>query len=95
MQLKKDQKSLARKLGYSNVSSQFAIEDDYNPVWEDIDYESDDEFEYEARWRENEKVNGDRQVTTISKKELKATGINRQRQYAKVYTEISTRISIN
>jgi hypothetical protein len=29
------------------MGGQFAIKDDKNPAWEDIEYESDDDAEYE------------------------------------------------
>jgi hypothetical protein len=37
----KDWKILARELGYSEVGGLFAVEDDGNPAWEDIEYEEE------------------------------------------------------
>ena len=76
---------MARSLGVGDIGGQFAVLDDGNPVWEDIDYDSNEEYEYESRWRENEKENGDAVVTTaLDKKELEKAGVNHQRQFAKV-----------
>jgi hypothetical protein len=56
------------------------IEDDGNLAWEDIEYESDCEFEYEMRWKADEKENGEKSIEARDPKELKSSGYNRQRQ---------------
>lgn len=54
----KDWKTVATNLGVGEIGGSYAKEDDGNPVWEDIEYESDFEYEYEARWKADEKANG-------------------------------------
>jgi hypothetical protein len=39
--------------------------DDGNPVWEDIEYEEENELEFEQMWRNDEKENGDREVMNV------------------------------
>jgi hypothetical protein len=47
------------------VGGQFATVDDGNPVWEDIEYEVENELEFEQMWRNDEKENGDREVMNV------------------------------
>jgi hypothetical protein len=77
------------------MGGQFAIKDDKNPAWEDIEYESDDDAEYEKMWRNDEKVNNEREVKGEDTKDLKSAGIHVYRQFLEVrLLLISTRISI-
>ena len=46
---------MARRLGHGDHDG--AICDDGSDLWEDIEYESEDDAEFEAIWRENERVN--------------------------------------
>jgi hypothetical protein len=39
--------------------------DDGNPVWEDIEYEEENELEFEQMWRNDEKENGDGEVMNV------------------------------
>ncbi len=51
------------------------MEDDGNPAWIDIDYESDDNAAFEARWRADEDKNNENlKVINVNQKELKEWG---------------------
>lgn len=82
-------------MGVGEIGGQFAKVDDGNLAWEDVEYDSDEEFEFESRWRDNEKVNGEAEVTTnLDKKGFAVAGAKGHHQYATVFTEISIKISI-
>jgi hypothetical protein len=50
-QVGKDWKTLARELGYSEVSGLFAVENEGNPAWEDIEYEEENAAQFEEMWK--------------------------------------------
>jgi hypothetical protein len=50
---------LQASLGLGKVGGFYAVEDDGNPAWEDIDYESDEDLEFEQRWKDDERRNGE------------------------------------
>jgi FAD/FMN-containing dehydrogenase len=54
--------------------------DDGNPVWEDIEYESENDHEFEKRWKDDEKENNEGTWDDFNKKELTSTGFDRQKQ---------------
>jgi hypothetical protein len=55
----KDWKSIARELGYREIGGLFAVDDDGNPAWEDVEYEEENAAQFEDMWREEEKMNGE------------------------------------
>jgi hypothetical protein len=72
----KDWKTVAKNLGYGTEGGLYTTQDDNNPAWEDIEYESENEHEFESRWREDEKFNQDGEVKTKDIKDLESYGHN-------------------
>jgi hypothetical protein len=85
--LGKDWKSVAKTLGYGKAGGQFAVKDDGNPIWEDIEYESDDEYEFECMWRADEEFNNEGKVEIKpADKDLESERANTQMQIVKVFS---------
>jgi hypothetical protein len=87
----KDAKSVATQLGWGDEGGLYAMTDDRNLAWEDIDYESDNEYEFEMRWRQDERANNDPMPEALSKEELTSSGINAK----KAFNQVSNKITIN
>ncbi|TEY17489.1 hypothetical protein BOTCAL_2179g00010 [Botryotinia calthae] len=52
-----DWKSVATSLGWGDYGGQFAVVNDNNSVWEDIEYEKEYDGVYETLWKDNEAFN--------------------------------------
>ncbi|KAH8650262.1 hypothetical protein BGZ60DRAFT_421926 [Tricladium varicosporioides] len=85
----KDWKSVARASGYGEFGGVFAVEDDNNSAWEDIEFEKDNEFEFEQMWRKNEAINHDPTVEDIgSVTELEVRGTATKKNHIKNMSHI-------
>ncbi len=62
----------------------FVVDDDGNPAWEDIEYESENEIEFEQLWRANERRNNEGDVRSESLKDLKSASRDQQDQWFQV-----------
>jgi len=80
----KDWRTVARTLGYGEAGGLYAIVDDDNPVWEDIEYEAEDDYEFERRWKEDEKQNNEGVWTARDDKDLQLAGFDRQEKAVQV-----------
>jgi hypothetical protein len=80
----KDAKTVARSLGWGDEGGLYASADDHNLVWEDINYESENEYEFEMRWRQDEKDNKDPEPRMLTSDELKSSGMNSKLTFNKV-----------
>jgi hypothetical protein len=69
---------VAYTLGYNENGGLYATWDDGNPAWEDIEYESENEYEFERYWKEDEKQNNDGEVVAANNATLKLAGYDRQ-----------------
>ena len=58
--------------------------DDHNLAWEDIEYESENEYEFEMRWRQDERANNDPKPQALSNDELTSSGKNLKLAHGKV-----------
>jgi hypothetical protein len=66
----------------SGISFCWIVNDNGNPAWEDIKYEPDDKYEFEIRWRMDEKASQDGEVLVdTSAKDLKPTGLQSEQAY--------------
>jgi hypothetical protein len=50
---------LQASLGLGKVGGFYTVEDNGNPAWEDIDYESNEDLEFEQRWKDDKRRNGE------------------------------------
>jgi hypothetical protein len=71
----KDWKTVARGLGIGDEGGLYALADDGNPAWEDIEYDSEEDAEYEAMWKRDEQVNNERPINASSAEVGSAAGL--------------------
>ncbi|KAM3067040.1 hypothetical protein ACMFMG_011819 [Clarireedia jacksonii] len=86
----KDWKTLATSLGWGDHGGQYAVEDDNNTAWEDIEYEEEFASAYETSWRNDEIFNGEHGYKTKTEAELDKEKEDTKKQVAtrKVLTKL-------
>ena len=80
-----DWRTLAKSYGYGEAGGLLAVDDDHNPAWEDVEYESDYDYEHEALWQQNDIFNNEfKDPIHKSKNELQGDGQMAFKKYREV-----------